>query len=216
MENCKKYLMVDTETANGLDCPIMYDFGYAVIDDNGSVYEQGSYIIADIFFDKELMSSAYYADKVPQYLEDINNGLRKLITLKDLRQRVKETMAKYEIADVIAHNARFDYCSTNTTQRYMTSSKWRYFFPYGISMVDTLKMARKVLGQDSNYKEFCMTNGYLTKRNQCRYTAEIIYRYISNDNGFIEKHTGLEDVMIEKEIFNYCRKFMAVEDGYLW
>ena len=216
MENCKKYLMVDTETANGLDCPIMYDFGYAVIDDNGKVYKQGSYVVADIFFDKEMMSSAYYADKIPKYLDDINNGLRKLITLKDLRLLVKDVMAEYGITEVIAHNARFDYCSTNTTQRYMTSSKWRYFFPYGISMVDTLKMARKVLGQDEKYKSFCNANGYMTKRNQCRFTAEIIYRYISKDYNFIEKHTGLEDVMIEKEIFNYCRQYMTVEEGYLW
>lgn len=212
----KKYLMVDTETANGLDCPIMYDFGYAVIDDAGSVYAKGSYVIADIFFDKDLMSSAYYAEKIPMYLDDINNGLRKLITLKDLRKLVKEIMAQYSIADVVAHNARFDYCSTNTTQRYMTSSKWRYFFPYGISMIDTLKMARQVLGKDENYKEFCHTNGYLTKRNQCRFTAEIIYRYITNDNEFVEKHTGLEDVLIEKEIFTYCKERNPDCDGLLW
>ena len=34
--------------------------------------------------------------------------------------------------------------------------------------------------------------------------AEVLYRYISGNDSFIEKHTGLEDVMIEKEIFTKC------------
>ena len=36
--------------------------------------------------------------------------------------------------------------------------------------------------------------------------AEVLYRYISGDNEFIEDHTGLADVLIEKEIFTYCTK----------
>ena len=47
-------------------------------------------------------------------------------------------------------------------------------------------------------------NGYLTKNGQVRKTAEIIYRYITKDNDFTESHTGLEDVMIEKEILAHC------------
>ena len=34
--------------------------------------------------------------------------------------------------------------------------------------------------------------------------AEVIYRYITGNNTFIESHTGLEDCMIEKEIFAKC------------
>ena len=39
-----------------------------------------------------------------------------------------------------------------------------------------------------------------------RVTAEVLYRYITKDVDFIESHTGIEDVMIEKEIFAYCIK----------
>jgi hypothetical protein len=35
-------------------------------------------------------------------------------------------------------------------------------------------------------------------------TAEVLYRFITKDNDFVESHTGLEDVMIEKEILAYC------------
>ena len=35
------------------------------------------------------------------------------------------------------------------------------------------------------------------------------------DNEFVESHTGLEDVMIEKEIFCECVK-RGIENGKLW
>jgi hypothetical protein len=34
--------------------------------------------------------------------------------------------------------------------------------------------------------------------------AEVLYKYITGDNDFIESHTALEDVLIEKEILAYC------------
>jgi hypothetical protein len=41
-------------------------------------------------------------------------------------------------------------------------------------------------------------------RGRVRATAEILYRYITLNTDFIEDHTGLEDVLIEKEIFAKC------------
>ena len=67
----KRYIVLDTETTNSLDDPIAYDIGFAVIDEYGTVYETHSYVIADVFLDKDLMASAYFADKIPQYWEDI-------------------------------------------------------------------------------------------------------------------------------------------------
>jgi hypothetical protein len=93
---------------------------------------------------------------------------------------------------------------TNNTERWLTKSKYRYFFPYGVKICDTLKMARQVIATMPTYKNFCEENNYLTKNNQCRLTAEIIYRFITGDMEFKESHTGLEDVLIEKEILRYC------------
>ena len=43
-----------------------------------------------------------------------------------------------------------------------------------------------------------------TKNGQYRKTAEILYQFISGNHDFEEEHTGLADVMIEKEILAYC------------
>jgi DNA polymerase III epsilon subunit-like protein len=117
---------------------------------------------------------------------------------------------------VSAHNARFDYNALNTTQRWLTKSKYRYFFPYGTEVWDTLKMARSVVSKTPTYKRFCQENNYMTKNNQVRLTAEILYRYITRNLDFIESHTGLEDVEIERQILSYCfRKHKAMKKA-LW
>ena len=61
-----KFLMIDTETTNNIDDPIVYDIGFAVVDRTGKVYETHSYAIADVILDDEMMSTAYYAEKLPQ------------------------------------------------------------------------------------------------------------------------------------------------------
>ena len=212
----QKYLMFDTETTNDIECPICYDFGFAVIDEEGTIYEKGSYVVADTFLDKKLMESAYFAEKIPQYWVDIKEGKRHLRRWATIRSIIKDIMAQYEITQVVAHNANFDYVSTATTQRYLTASKWRYFFPYGTQFLCTLKMARDTFGKDENYTAFCQENNYLTTYGKPRFTAEVLYRYLTNDNTFVESHTGLEDVEIEMAIFLECLRRNPNVDGLLW
>lgn len=211
-----KYLMFDTETANDIDCPLCYDFGFSVIDEQGKVYEQGSYVVADIFLDGDLMQTAYFAEKIPQYWQDIKDGKRVLRRWKTVRAIIRDVMAQHQIECVVAHNARFDYCSTTTTQRYLTCSKWRYFFPYGTKFLDTLKMSRATFKNDEKYIAFCEENQFLTTYGKPQFTAEVLYRFLTNDIEFVESHTGLEDVEIETQIFLECLRRNPTVDGLLW
>ena len=182
-----------------------YDLGWAVVDKRGNVYKTQSFINADIFLDeKELMKSAYYSEKIPKYWEDIKSGIRQLRSFYNIRKQLLADIAEYGVKEIYAHNMRFDYGSLQNTQRWLTKSKYRYFFPKGIEICDTLKMARQVLKDSKMYRVWCEQNGYITKNNQCRFSAEVLYRYITGNDDFIESHTGLEDVMIEKDILAYC------------
>lgn len=212
----EKLIVLDTETTNSIDEPLMYDIGWVVTDCNGTIYESHSYVVAEIFLDKELMTSAYFADKIPMYWEQIKNGERKLAKFNTIFKAFRKSASANKVTKFFAHNMRFDYRSTNLTQRYLTSSKFRYFFPYNAEICDTLKMARQVLKNDIDYDNFCWNNQYLTKRNVKRYTAEIIYRFITNNNQFEEEHTGLADVLIEKEIMRYCFQKMENVKIHLW
>ena len=212
----EKYNVLDTETTNDIDCPIAYDLGFAVIDRKGNIYEKHSFVVAAVFLDEELMASAYFVEKIPMYWEQIKNGERTLTSFYNIRKCLVDVMAKYNIDIVIAHNARFDYISTATTQRYLTKSKYRYFFPYGTEFWDTLKMAREIFSDDENYCAFCTENDFLTKNGKNKYTAEILYRYLTDEISFEESHSGLEDVLIEKEIFVHCIQKNPEINGRLW
>lgn len=218
-------IVLDTET-----CPLdrdlegvlpsnmfAYDIGWAIVDKRGNVYRTRSYVNADIFLDeKKLMQSAYYANKVPQYWKDIKDGKRTLTSFYNIKKALLEDIAEFNVAEIYTHNMRFDYGALNNTQRWLSKSRNRYFFPYGTEICDTLKMSRDVLKTMPTYKRFCQENGFMTKNNQCRYTAEIIYKFITQNLDFEESHTGLEDVMIEKEILAYCYKQHKAMRKGLW
>ena len=201
------YLTIDTETANSLDNPIMYDIGGAIHDKKGNVCETFSFIIYEVFCaDRALFNTAYYAEKRPLYEAQIKEGTRKIVSLFTARKYIYNLCRKYNIKAIIAHNMPFDYRATTTTIRYITKSKSRYFLPYGIPLWDTLKMAEDTICKQKTYYKFCEKNGYLRANGKPRATAEILYRYISKNNDFVENHTGLEDVLIEKEIFAKCMR----------
>ena len=81
-----KMIIIDTETANDIECPLVYDVGFAVIDETGKVYASYSYVNADIFCDSEIMSTAFFAEKIPQYWEDIKSGKRILKSFRSIER----------------------------------------------------------------------------------------------------------------------------------
>ena len=216
MENTTRIMIIDTETTNSIDDPIVYDLGYEIFDLDGLLYDRNSFVNADVFLDEELMSSAYFIDKIPQYWKDIKNGKRELRRWRTITDTLYKTIRDNDVKIIVAHNARFDYRSIHLTQRYETASRWRWVFPWGVEWYDTLKMCRKVFGSDSNYKNWCIANGFITQTNQPKLTAEVVYKYISHDLDFEESHTGLEDVQIEKQILLYCLQRIDLEVGKLW
>ena len=219
-------LVLDTETANTLvnedgrmdmSSVLMYDCGWSVVDTKGNVYLERSYVNRDIFvYERELMQSAYYAWKIPRYVEDLRNGDRIMANTYEIRQQMLADMELYHIHEVVAHNARFDYNALNGIQRWTTKSRFRYWFPYGTEVWDTMKMARDVIHKMPTYRRFCEEHGLLTANGRLSTTAENLYRFITKNPDFVESHTGLEDVQIEREIMFYCfRQHKKMRKG-LW
>lgn len=206
-------LVVDTETANtiqdgdklDMSNVLVYDCGWQVVDTHGNVYAEKSFVNRDVFVhERELMQSAYYAHKIPQYVEDIKAGRRIMADTYEIRQAMLVDMEKFSITEVAAHNARFDLNALNGTQRYITKSRFRYWFPYGVKIWDTMRMAESVICKMPTYRKFCEEHGYITKTGKLKKTAEVLWRFISNNPDFEESHTGLEDVSIEAQIMAYC------------
>lgn len=215
-----KIFMVDTETAGDILSALVYDFGGQGITLQGNVItEKINLVNYNVFYEKQdLMRSAYYANKLPQYRDEIWDGVREVLDIVEIRKRVHELFKREGITVVCAHNARFDIRALNNSIREATNGKIKYFFPYGVEVWDTLKMARQVLGNMPTYLKFCETNGFMTNHTipRPRYTAEVIYRFITKDLTFSEAHTGLKDVEIESEILAYLVKQHKKMDKILY
>lgn len=201
------YLMADIETANHAEDALAYDVGLAIVDRYGNVYARFSLIIVEIFEgEADLMTSAYYAHKIPEYLEGIARGEREVVTLYEARELVHNLCKFYNVKAIMAYNAYFDNSGLNRTQRYVTKSKYRWFFPYGIPVHCVWHMACQTICSQKKYYDFCHENGFVSKSGNIQTSAEVVYRFLTNNPNFEEEHKGLEDVLIETAIFAECVK----------
>ena len=199
------YLVIDTETANSIEQPLPYDIGYAVCDRFGHIVLERSFVVAEIFLDhKEMMKSAYFAEKIPHYWEDIKNGTREIKSIFNIRKQIKEDMKKYRIKKVGAYNMAFDKRALNNIIRYCSKSLIRWFFPFGTEFFCIWHLACQVLLNSTSYIKFALQNGLESEAGNIQTSAEACYKFLTNSVDFTEEHTGLEDVRIEIDIMAKC------------
>lgn len=222
MDKRRKYfLVVDVETANSTEQALTYDVGFSVCDKQGRVYESRSYAISDIFFDEkkiygntELMDSAYYAQKLPQYYDGMRSGAWKVAPLLVVRKEIHQLMKEYNISVVCAYNCHFDKSALNTTLRYVSKSALRWFFPYNTEFYCIWNMACQTICKQKNFLKFCLENGLYSASGNCKTSAEVVWAYLTDNVDFEEKHTGLEDVKIEVQIMAHCfRQHKSMDRG---
>jgi len=208
MAKRKYFMVVDTETCKfdleGDVCgtnSLVYDLGIAIVDRNGKIYHTENLIIDEIFHGEYLrMRNCYYANKLPQYYTEIGAGIRKVVSMRKAKEITDNLLKKYECDTIVAYNIMFDYYALNKTFSYI-ENEWKFFDKEKLVFIDALKMARQYLKDNKRYIKFCYDNKFLTQKGYISMTAENVYRYLIKDTTFIEKHTGLEDVLIETQIF---------------
>lgn len=194
-------LVIDTETANTIEQPMPYDVGYAIVDtETGEILTEKSFVVAEIFFDKELMAGAYFAEKIPKYWEDIKSGNRIVKSIFNIRKAIKTDMKNYNVTRVGAYNMGFDNRATKNDIRYISSSLIKWFFPFKTEFFCIWNMACTSILNTEDYIRFAIENGFVSPHNNIQTSAEVAYRYLTNQTDFVESHTGLEDVKIEIEI----------------
>lgn len=210
MDKRKKYVMViDTETAPFRESErvcgrnmVTYDIGGVIIDKQGNIYEQFSFVIEEIFFNHELMEKAYYYNKTPKYIREMAEGKRTLAKWLEVKNHILNLMHEYNIKEVWAYNARFDVDTLNATDDYLYGHY--QYIPYFADVKCIMRYAECSVLKQKTYRKFCEQNGHLTKNGGVRKSAEVLYKYISGDWDFNEDHTALEDSLIEAEILVKC------------
>lgn len=189
-------LVLDTETIS-LNKQFVYDLGYTVADADGNVVARKSYVISQIFNNKELFATGYYSNKMPLYLERLASGYSKKVGWGHAMKYLANDIKKYSITEIYAYNSRFD-----TKAIAFMCSWFNVVNPLGSTEILDIMDFIKPITSTQEYKDFCKRNGYMTNHKYPRpqQKAETLYRYLLKDTDFVEEHTGLEDSLIELAI----------------
>lgn len=203
----KYHLVLDVETT-ALELPLIYDIGYAVTDRQGRIYETRSFIIQEVFSNKELMAKSFFAKKIPQYYTDINSGIRKIVPFTEMRIDFLELMKKYNIDTIAAYNLNFDKNALSSTMKFLTgNNKFLTSEQKEVKLLCIWSFACEVIYTQKKFKTKAEEKHWKSDKGNYKTSAEIGYRYLKGlDDSFEESHTGLEDVNIEIEIMVECYK----------
>lgn len=212
----KAIIVLDTETApvapmgDIVDAKRMrvYDMGYIVRDKrSGEVYAERSFVCADTFFNgREFMTSAYYADKLPQYYAGIATGgeWEPVAFAKAVRTLIDD-MSVFGANEVWAYNAKFDKDAINATLKDVSAgvvtdlaelaprAKWRDIWAFAQTITGTTR-----------YCEWATANGFVSDAGIPRTGVEYLIKYLNADAGFAERHTALDDARHESRILSLC------------
>lgn len=218
----RKFMVLDTE-ACGI-CPRdndvrademrVYDLGFIVADRDGVVYQRESMCdIArltqrDVYrgHNERLVQSAYYAEKLPQYWAGIRSGEWEPCCFYDMHERVKAAIKEWGIKDIWAYNAKFDRDALNATLADESNGYTRFFMPYKTQWRDIWGAASECITNTPKYVKWCIANDYVSTKGNPQTSAEIVYRYLTNNHDFVEQHTALSDCEIELAILLKCFK----------
>lgn len=203
MSTKKYYMVLDTETVSTARIP--FDIAYTIIDRKGNVVEKKRFLVADLFNTPMgqhlLVHDDFSKNKISRYLSMINNGVSPTY-FSTIREEIRSTVKRYNCI-VCAYNAQFDYeCLTNFAQ----SLGFKNFFKSSTIIWDLWNVAVSLLVNSRNYVKFCLENGFYNEKGNLKTSAEVVYRYITKNTDFVEKHTALEDTEIEAEILATCLK----------
>lgn len=190
-------IILDTETANGFQTPLVYDLGYCIIDEHGDIIKTRSYIIKEVYDNKKLFKTAYYNNKRPLYEQRLKSGYSKKVYLAYALRQLTKDMEKYGV-DLYAYNSNFDTKAIKRTREYFQKEKYN---PTQNGINDIMKYINSII-KTEDYKNYCYKNNFTTKHKppQVQRKAQTLYSYLTKNPNYQEEHTALEDSKIEAYI----------------
>lgn len=209
----QNFLLLDVETAGGLGNPLIYDLGFAVVNREGKVLTKHSFLIEEIFNEPTLMNSAYYAEKIPSYVNELKNRKHKIVPFAYAIKVMMNAVKAHNVETVSAYNLAFDLRALNSTSKYL---KGKGFTFYNKIQLCIWSLACEVLFTQKTYQKVARREGWVSQAGNVKTSAEMAFRYITGDYNFIEEHKGLSDVLIEAQILAKCiRQKKKVKSGVL-
>lgn len=216
------YIIFDTETAgeeeNGDLVKHIYDIGYTIATKKEIVLKR-NWLVKEIFTDIEEMKKAYYYSKMPLYMQMLNDHKITIAPFAEIIKQLQKDIKDYNVKFACAYNIGFDLSAFMETTELIypkkfkmlfaqtKSGKWRpdkeqffnkYIAKANLEILDIWTMACQTLCCQKTFQTYYLEE---TPRGNIKSNAEIVYNYITDQDGlYEEEHTALSDSIIETEI----------------
>ena len=188
-------LVFDTETID-IDHPFCYNVGYVIVDtETKARLLERDYVVEQVWENKMLFSTAYYADKKQKYVSALRGRKAKIKHWGHIMQRMIKDIQEFEVEYAYAYNSPFDVRVFDfNSEWFKTSNALDY-----VKTIDIRGLISHIVFS-KEYKEFCEKNKLFTDGDNYQANAESLTRFLRQTNDFVEDHTALSDSIIESEI----------------
>lgn len=191
------YLVFDTETIS-LNKPFIYNLGYRILSAKGEVLVDRDFVIRQIYDNKPLFATAYYANKRKLYTSKMKAKKALKVSWGEACRVMAKDIKQFNITTAWAYNSDFDEKAFYFNHLFYRN-KVRPLDP--VQVCDIMDEIDNIT-DTTEYKEFCKAYGFLTnhKTPRPRKTAEAVFAFITGNPNYCEEHTALEDSKIEAAI----------------
>jgi hypothetical protein len=193
------FAIFDTETI-GISPKLVYDLGVIICDRFGNEITRQSWVVREIITNPQLMQGAYYSKKTfTHYIPALAQGTLPLVPFFQVRQDFNALIEAHNVQTVCAYNIAFDRNALKETLLALGIED--KFLQHKVAIFDLWLGSCLTLVNTNKYRKFCHDNNMVSDAGNVKTSAEAVYSYITQNPGFVESHTAIEDCEIELAIF---------------
>ena len=190
-------IVFDTETI-GVEKAFCYDLGYVVANvESKTIIAKKEFVIEQVWSNKALFETAYYADKKPLYVSKLRGRKARLTNWGSAIGAMIKDIKQYEVESAYAYNADFDsrvfdfnadwYKTRNPLDYVQVFDIWGY----------TSEAVGSRLAED--YIAFANENALISDCGNIKNNADTWGKFFYGTE-WDEEHTALEDSLVECKI----------------
>lgn len=197
----KTILTLDTETPGLQDC--VYDFGFVIHNKKGEAVFSYQALVDEIFTNPKKMTKAHFAKKVfTHYAGMLDRQEIRLLPWMQILRDFREVLADFDVDIISAYNLGFDLRALKRTNEKLGDGL--PMCTSALDLIDVWQFACETILNSATYKHIARDLGWVSEAGNIRTSAEMAFRFTSDNFGFIEDHTALSDALIESQILADC------------
>ena len=190
-------IVFDTETI-GVEKAFCYDLGYVVVNvESKTIIAKKEFVIEQVWSNKALFETAYYADKKPLYVSKLRGRKARLTNWGSAIGAMIKDIKQYEIESAYAYNADFDSRVFDfNADWYKTRNPLDY-----VQVFDIWGYTSEAVGSGlaEGYIAFANENELISDCGNIKNNADTWGKFFYGTE-WDEEHTALEDSLVECKI----------------